>query len=151
MFDHGLRRADEGQVAFTQVIDVDRMARDLGAAGIAAFGVVFRESEIADSAVELLESYGVPKDQLMALYQSQPIMRSAAFQRVLADAGAYRLAQKTVQEKLSKPVPPVQSPGTAGSFNRDDNMAAALRAFDKNPSPQNAAAVLTAKRAASRR
>jgi len=87
----------------------------------------------------------------MALYQSQPIMRSAAFQRVLADAGAYRLAQKTVQEKLSKPVPPVQSPGTAGSFNRDDNMAAALRAFDKNPSPQNAAAVLTAKRAASRR
>ena len=51
LLDHGLRRADEGEIVLTKVVDIDRMTRDLGAAGIAAFGVVFRQSEITDPTV----------------------------------------------------------------------------------------------------
>ncbi len=51
LLDHGLRRADEGEIVLTKVVDIDRMTRDLGAAGIAAFGVVLRQSEITDPTV----------------------------------------------------------------------------------------------------
>jgi hypothetical protein len=92
----------------------------------------------------------VSKDELIAAWQSQPILKSAAFQRMMVDAAKYRMAQKAVPEKISRPVPPVQRPGT--SQPRDDgDVSRAMRAFNANPSPQSAAKLLMARRAANRR
>jgi hypothetical protein len=106
-----------------------------------------RMRAIAESAVELVESYGVPRDQLMELYRTQPLLRSSAFQAILADAGAYRLAQKGVAEKVAKPVPPVtQRPGTAPIVGLDHGVEKAMADFKRAPSALSAAALLTARR-----
>jgi hypothetical protein len=109
-----------------------------------------RMQEITNNVVELAQEYGVSKDELIAAWQSQPILKSAAFQRMMVDAAKYRMAQKAVPEKISRPVPPVQRPGT--SQPRDDgDVSGAMRAFNANPSPQSAAKLLMARRAANRR
>jgi hypothetical protein len=110
-----------------------------------------RMQEITQNVVELAQEYGVSKEELIAAWQSQPVLRTAAFQRMMVDAAKYRMAQKAVPAKVSRPVPPVQKPGVASSHRSDDGVDAAKRAFNKSPSPQSAAALLTARRAANRR
>jgi hypothetical protein len=41
------------------------------------------------------------------------LMRNAVFQRVMYDAGKYRLLMKAKDAAATKPVPPVQRPGMA--------------------------------------
>src|SRR5512133_2191876 len=41
--------------------------------------------KISEAAVELAAEYGIGKQELAALWQSQPLMRSAAFQSMMAD------------------------------------------------------------------
>jgi hypothetical protein len=49
------------------------------------------------------------------LFNSEPLMRNAVFQRMMYDAGKYRLMIKAKDAAAAKPVPPVQRPGTARS------------------------------------
>lgn len=42
-------------------------------------------------------------------------MRNAVFQRMMYDAGKYRLMMKARDAAVAKPVPPVQRPGAAQS------------------------------------
>jgi hypothetical protein len=62
-------------------------------------------------------------DELMRLFDSEPVMRNAAFQRMMYDAGKYRLMMKARDAVAARPVPPVQRPGTArapGELERAD-------------------------------
>jgi hypothetical protein len=52
-------------------------------------------------------------------------MRNAVFQRMMYDAGKYRLMMKARDAAVAKPLPPVQRPGTAES--RSEREHAALR------------------------
>lgn len=66
-------------------------------------------SEIFASA----EASGVEPADLVRLFNSEPVMRNAAFQRMMYDAGKYRLMMKAKDAAAAKALPPVQRPGTA--------------------------------------
>jgi hypothetical protein len=56
---------------------------------------------------------GVEPTELLRLFDSEPLMRNAVFQRMMYDAGKYRLMMKAKDAVATKPVPPVQRPGLA--------------------------------------
>lgn len=56
---------------------------------------------------------GVEAAELLRLFNSEPLMRNAVFQRMMYDAGKYRLVMKAKEAAAAKSVPPVQRPGTA--------------------------------------
>jgi hypothetical protein len=56
---------------------------------------------------------GVEPAELTMLFNSEPLMRNAVFQRMMYDAGKYRLMLKARDAATAKPVPPVQRPGMA--------------------------------------
>jgi hypothetical protein len=76
------------------------------------------ESKAAQQAVtnEIFASAkasGVEPNELVRLFNSEPLMRNAVFQRMIYDAGKYRLMMKARDAVAAKPVPPVQRPGLA--------------------------------------
>jgi hypothetical protein len=106
--------------------------------------------KIGENVIALAEEYGVSKQDLTTLYHTQPIMRSAPFQRMMADAARFRMAQKEVGQKLDRSAPPpVQKPGS-GHPRGDDGVTAALNKFRSEPSVANAAKLLQARRASNR-
>ena len=56
---------------------------------------------------------GVEPAELVRLFNSEPLMRNAVFQRMMYDAGKYRLMMKARDAVVARPVPPVQRPGLA--------------------------------------
>lgn len=66
-------------------------------------------SEIFASA----KANGVEPAELLRLFNSEPLMRNATFQRMMYDAGKYRLMMKARDAAADKAVPPVQRPGMA--------------------------------------
>jgi hypothetical protein len=56
---------------------------------------------------------GVEPAELFRLFNSEPLMRNAVFQRMMYDAGKFRLMMKARDAAAAKPVPPVQRPGMA--------------------------------------
>jgi hypothetical protein len=56
---------------------------------------------------------GIEYGELMRLFESEPLMRNAVFQRMMYDAGKYRLMMKARDAVVAKPVPPVPRRGTA--------------------------------------
>lgn len=56
---------------------------------------------------------GVEPAELTRLFNSEPLMRNAVFQRMMYDAGKYRLMLKAKDAAAARPVPPVQRPGMA--------------------------------------
>ena len=56
---------------------------------------------------------GIETAELNRLFATEPLMRNATFQRMMYDAGKYRLMMKAKDAALTKPVPPVQRPGMA--------------------------------------
>jgi hypothetical protein len=66
-------------------------------------------SEIISSA----KASGIDTDEFIRMFNSEPLMRNATFQRMMYDAGKYRLAMKARDAASAKPVPPVQRPGMA--------------------------------------
>jgi hypothetical protein len=105
--------------------------------------------KIGENVIALAEEYGVSKQDLTTLYHSQPLMRSAPFQRMMADAARYRMAQREVVNKVDRSVPPVQRPGTSQPRG-DGEVTAALNKFLSEPSVANAAKLLQARRASNR-
>jgi hypothetical protein len=67
--------------------------------------------EIMDSA----KASGVEPAELNRLFNSEPLMRNATFQRMMYDAGKYRLMMKAKEAAAARPVPPVQRPGMAAT------------------------------------
>jgi hypothetical protein len=56
---------------------------------------------------------GIEADEFMRLFNSEPLMRNATFQRMMYDAGKYRLMMRAKEAAATKPLPPVQRPGAA--------------------------------------
>jgi hypothetical protein len=64
---------------------------------------------------------GVGPAELVRLFRSEPLMRNAVFQRMMYDAGKYRLMMKARDAAAVKAVPPVQRPGLARTPAERDN------------------------------
>jgi hypothetical protein len=76
-----------------------------------------RETQAAVGA-EILASAkasGIEPAELSYLFSSEPLMRNAVFQRMMYDAGKYRLMMKAKDAATARPLPPVIRPGTARS------------------------------------
>jgi hypothetical protein len=64
---------------------------------------------------------GVEEAELFRLFHSEPLMRNAVFQRMMYDAGKYRLMMKAKDAVSARPVPPVQRPGMARTSAEREN------------------------------
>lgn len=71
------------------------------------------QAAVAAEIVASAKASGVETGELMRLFNSEPLMRNAVFQRMMYDAGKYRLAMKARDAAAARPVPPVQRPGIA--------------------------------------
>jgi hypothetical protein len=107
-------------------------------------------SKLGKEAIAMLKEYGASDDEIKAAWNSAGPFRSAVGQRILRDAAAYRISQREIANKLDRSVPPVQRPGTSAPRGDDEGVAQALARFNLNPTPQNGAALLGARRAARR-
>jgi hypothetical protein len=74
-----------------------------------------KETQAAVSAeiIASAKESGVEPAELFRLFNSEPLMRNAVFQRMMYDAGRFRLMMKAKGTAAAKPVPPVQRPGVA--------------------------------------
>jgi hypothetical protein len=71
------------------------------------------QQAVAAEIMASAKASGVDPAELLHLYNSEPLMRNAAFQRMMYDAGKYRLIMKARDAVAARPVPPVQRPGMA--------------------------------------
>ncbi|MGC2774660.1 MAG: hypothetical protein WA418_03380 [Bradyrhizobium sp.] len=58
---------------------------------------------------------GIFPAELNRLFQTEPLMRHATFQRMMYDAARYRLMMRAKDAAVTKAVPPVMRPGVAAS------------------------------------
>ncbi len=56
---------------------------------------------------------GIEPAELNRLFNTEPLMRNAVFQRMMYDAGKYRLMMKAKDAAVARKLPSVQRPGTA--------------------------------------
>jgi hypothetical protein len=68
---------------------------------------------VADEIIAAAGASGIEADELMRLFDSEPIMRNSAFQKMMYEAGKYRLLIKARDAATTRAVPSVQRPGTA--------------------------------------
>ena len=93
--------------------------------------------EIQKEVFAIAQEHGISKQELAQLYENNPVMRHAAFQTMMADAGAdIRLAQRAVTQAKVTPIPKVQRPGTSGeaAFDRSE-LSGLQREFNLKPKP----------------
>jgi hypothetical protein len=84
---------------------------------------------VAQEIMASAKDSGIEPDELQRLFDSEPLMRNATFQRMMYDAGKYRLMMKARDAVAAKPIPPVQRPGmAAGRGERDQHDLRALSA-----------------------
>ena len=77
---------------------------------------------VAQEIMSSAKASGIEPEELQRLFDSEPLMRNATFQRMMYDAGKYRLMMKARDTVTAKPMPPVQRPGMAASRGeRDEN------------------------------
>lgn len=65
---------------------------------------------------------GIEASELTHLLNTEPLMRNATFQRMMYDAGKYRLMMKARDAVTTRPLPPVQRPGAAVSRGERENV-----------------------------
>lgn len=78
-----------------------------------------RQAVAAEIMASAKES-GIEPAELNRLFATEPLMRNAIFQRMMYDAGKYRLMMKARDAVVAKPVPPVQRPGMATTRGERD-------------------------------
>jgi hypothetical protein len=115
--------------------------------------VIAKEPEVAkrvkENAVQILtEDYGIPKDALAQAWNTTPVLRTKEFQSLVYDAIKYRMAAKEIGSKRDRtPPPPVQKPNVSAAHGSNDGVVdAAMARFKSDPSVQNAAKLLQARR-----
>jgi hypothetical protein len=99
----------------------------------------------------LVNHYGIDRNELAQLWNSNPLMRSLPVQKLLYDLTRFHMAQESIRPVRN--VPKVMRPGTADDFGYVDRtgVAEAYRAFEADSTPRKAAAVLSARRQAAAR
>ncbi|WP_456685961.1 hypothetical protein [Bradyrhizobium sp. P5_C11_2] len=75
---------------------------------------------VAQEIMASAKASGIEPEELQRLFDSEPLMRNATFQRMMYDAGKYRLMMKAKSAVAARPMPPVQRPGMATSRGERD-------------------------------
>jgi hypothetical protein len=78
---------------------------------------------VAQEIMTSAKASGIEPEELQRLFDSEPLMRNATFQRMMYDAGKYRLMMKARDAVAARSMPPVQRPGLAagrGDRNQHD-------------------------------
>jgi len=70
---------------------------------------------VAQEIMASAKASGIEPEEMQRLFDSEPLMRNATFQRMMYDAGKYRLMMKAKDAASTKALPPVQRPGMAAS------------------------------------
>ncbi|QOG22043.1 hypothetical protein [Bradyrhizobium sp. SEMIA] len=70
---------------------------------------------VAQEIMASARASGIEPEELQRLFDNEPLMRNATFQRMMYDAGKYRLMMKARDAVAARPMPPVQRPGLAAS------------------------------------
>lgn len=97
--------------------------------------------------VSYLAEIGIGQDRLVHLLRTDPMVRSAEGQKILADAAKFHALRKSADGwRPAKPVPTVQRPGVAAprGSHESGEVSKAQAAFDKNPTQKTGAALLSA-------
>lgn len=68
---------------------------------------------VAQEIMASAKASGIEPEEMQRLFDNEPLMRNATFQRMMYDAGKYRLMMKARDAVAAKPMPPVQRPGMA--------------------------------------
>src|SRR5205085_2242110 len=102
---------------------------------------------MSDQVLAYAAELGVEREQLLQLLKTEPIMRNAAFQKMMYDAAAYRMMKNAAKEVGARPAPAVQRPGAAQDprvVRAEAAMRATNRKFSDRPTLKNAADILVA-------
>lgn len=77
---------------------------------------------VAQEIMASAKASGIEPEEMQRLFDSEPLMRNATFQRMMYDAGKYRLMMKAKAAVAARPMPAVQRPGmAAGRGERDQH------------------------------
>jgi hypothetical protein len=114
---------------------------------------------IATEMVSYAQEMGIDRNTLVHLMQTNPIMRHSAFQKMMHDATAGRLAQKQLaairQQQRAANLPPVARPGHSNGGGlravQSANLQALSARLNQSGDAKDAAALLIAQRNARRR
>ncbi|WP_315731648.1 MULTISPECIES: hypothetical protein [unclassified Bradyrhizobium] len=111
-----------------------------------------------EKALPLLSEYGLDLPTLNKWAETDAgfeILQHAGFQHLIADLLKARdteaARQKAAKAPVTKAVPPVVRPGARQSGGQSSALQSATQTFNLNPTPQNAAKLAVARRAASSR
>jgi len=78
---------------------------------------------VGEQARQILRDSGLSDQEISYHWQTNPLMRSALGQQILADAARWRMAKAGIADKVARPVVPVQKPGSGldrpDAANRD--------------------------------
>jgi hypothetical protein len=91
---------------------------------------------------------GIDKEQLVQIWNSNPVARHSFFQNLVADGLKYRLAQRNIPRAVARPIPKLQRPGVASEEARDHGEYASLERQYRGQSltPKQAAELVIARR-----
>src|SRR5262249_26036644 len=108
--------------------------------------------EIEQETFAMLREYGMSDADIRHSWNSNPAFRSFPAQRVMADAARYRISQRSMQSKVSRPVPVVQRPGVATERTpeADITIQRLNTRLNTTGNYRDAAALLNARRASRR-
>jgi len=97
----------------------------------------------------MFKAYGIDSQEFVKLYNSSPLLRSGAAQRIFHDLAILYSSRQAAQRPVA-PVPRVMKPGAASDRVSGESAAMAnlARQFAADPNPRNAAKLLSAKRRA---
>jgi hypothetical protein len=106
--------------------------------------------KVQDNLEGMFKAYGIDPHELTKLYNSSPLVRSGAVQRMLHDLALYHAATQAASKRPAAPVPKVFRPGVGSDHVAGESVvvANAMRQFAAEPTAKNAGAALAAKRRA---
>ena len=102
--------------------------------------------QMVDELTDYVGRYGVSRDQFIREAQGNLALHHPAFQAMAADAIRYQRMKSAAKVQASKPLPPVQKPGTSrssGSY-QSDNIAALDAKLSRSGSIKDATALYMA-------
>ncbi|NPV22861.1 hypothetical protein [Bradyrhizobium aeschynomenes] len=70
---------------------------------------------VAAEIMSAAKDSGISPAELSRLFETEPLMRHATFQRMMYDAARYRLMMRAKEAAVTKAVPPVMRPGVSAS------------------------------------
>ena len=113
-----------------------------------------RKIEVRNEIMNGVREAGILPQNFLQMYQEQPIMRHAAFQKMMFDAAQWRILQreKANLHPSPRPAPPVQRPGVSGAMrNASDSIANLDAQLNRSGTVDDALKLLQARRSGSRR